>query len=57
MDVMRPPRPIRRRIWWGSFILFTALGGLVVLATAVTIFVGVLDPQVPATGRRGIQPR
>jgi hypothetical protein len=36
---------------------FTALGGLVVLAVAVTIFVGVLDLQLPATGRRGIQPR
>jgi hypothetical protein len=28
MDVTRPPRPIRRRIWWGSFILFSALGCL-----------------------------
>jgi hypothetical protein len=28
MDVTRPPRPIRRRIWWFSFILFTALGSL-----------------------------
>ncbi|MGZ4692682.1 MAG: DUF2142 domain-containing protein, partial [Acidimicrobiales bacterium] len=28
MDVTRPPRPIRRRIWWVSFIVFTALGGL-----------------------------
>ena len=36
MDVTRSPRPIpgrsgprvRRRIWWVSFVLFTALGGL-----------------------------
>jgi hypothetical protein len=35
----------------------TTLGGVVVLAAAATIFVGVIDPPVAATGRRGIQPR
>jgi len=35
----------------------TALGGLLVLAAAVTILVGVIDPPVTSAGRRGIQPR
>jgi hypothetical protein len=35
----------------------TALGGVVVIAAAVTIFVGVIDPPARATDRRGIQPR
>lgn len=34
-----------------------ALGGVVILAAAVTIFVGVIDPPRTVTGRRGIQPR
>ena len=35
----------------------TAPGGVMVIAGAVTIFVGVIDSPVRATGRRGIQPR
>lgn len=35
----------------------TALGGVLVLAAAVSILVGAGDPPAPATGRRGIQPR
>ena len=35
----------------------TALGGVLVMAAAVAIFAGAVDPQVPAVRRRGIQPR
>jgi hypothetical protein len=33
------------------------LGGVLTLAAAVLIFAGVIDPQLSASGRRGIQPR
>ena len=35
----------------------TALGGVLILASAVAIFAGVVDPQAPVVRRRGIQPR
>jgi hypothetical protein len=33
------------------------VGGVVVIAAGVAIFVGVIDPPARATDRRGIQPR
>lgn len=35
----------------------TALGGALVLAVAVVILAGRIDPALPATRRRGVQPR
>ncbi len=35
----------------------TALGGIVVIASAMTIFFGIIDQPVQAIDRRGIQPR
>lgn len=40
---------------WGPWT--TALGGAMVVAVAVVIFTGRIDPALPTTRRRGVQPR
>jgi hypothetical protein len=34
----------------------TLLGGVIVICAGIGIFAGLIDPPVPVTGRRGIQP-